>query len=70
MQKLAYGLIGISLSGLMIWGFVEFFKDSSVPLILKIAIIALTLGFLLLLGIAIKDRIKKSREEDFKGVEK
>lgn len=69
MQKLAYGLIGISIAGPMVWGFVEFFKESTVPLILKIAIAAFVLGFLLLLGIAIKDRIKKSKEEDFKGVE-
>jgi len=69
MQKLAWILIGISFVGLMGWGAYAFFSDSEVPVMIKIALGAIGAGVLILLGIAIKDRLTKSKSDEFKGVD-
>ena len=69
MQKLAWILIGISFIGLMGWGAYAFFADSEVPLMVKIALGAIGVGVLILLGIALKDRLTKSKPDEFKEVD-
>ncbi len=69
MQKLAWILIGISVIGLTGWGVYAFFADSEVPLVVKIALGAIGAGVLILLGIVIKDRLTKSKPEEFKEVD-
>lgn len=69
MQKLAWILIGISFIGLMGWGAYAFFADDEVPLMVKIALGAIGAGAFILLGIAIKDRLTKSKPDEFKGVD-
>ena len=69
MQKLAWILIAISAIGLIGWGVYAFFEDSEVPLMVKIALGAIGAGALILLGIAIKDRLTKSKPDEFKEVD-
>jgi len=69
MQKLAWILIGISFIGLMGWGAYAFFADSEVPVMVKIALGAIGAGTLILLGIAIKDRLTKSKPDEFKEID-
>ena len=69
MQKLAWILIGISFIGLTGWGAYAFFADSEVPIMVKIALGAIGVGVLILLGIAIKDRLTKSKPDEFKEVD-
>ena len=68
MQKLAWILIGISFIGLMGWGVYAFFAEDELPMIAKIAIGAIGAGFLILLGIAIRDRLS-IKEDEFKDVD-
>jgi len=69
-QKLALILMGLGMLVLLGWGVKVFFTDSDVPLLVRIAVGAIGAGILVLLGVAIKDRISKAKTEDFKGVEK
>ena len=69
-QKLALILMGLGMLVLLGWGVKVFFTDSDIPLLVRIAVGAIGAGILVLLGVAIKDRISKAKTEDFKGVEK
>ncbi len=70
MQNLAFILIGIGILVLIGWGAKGFFTASDIPLLLRIAMGAVGAGILVLLGVAIKDRLKKAKTEDFKEVDK
>lgn len=70
MQNVAFILIGLGILVLIGWSVQEFFMDSEIPLLIRIATGAIGVGLLVLIGVAIKDRIKKARTEDFKEVEK
>ena len=52
------------------WAVKGFFMASDISLLIKIAAGAIGAGILVLLGVAIKDRVAKAKTEDFKGVEK
>ena len=67
MQKLAYILIGISVVGLVGWGIYAFFAEDEMPLVVKLAFSAIGLGIIILLGIAIKDRINENKTSNKKG---
>ena len=69
-QKIAYSLIGLGVLALIGWWVKAFFMASDIPLLIRIAVGVVGGGFLILLGIVIKDRIAKAKTEDFKGVEK
>ncbi len=69
-QKLALILMGLGMLVLLGWGVKVFFMASDIPLLVRIAVGAIGAGILVLLGVAIKDRISKAKTEDFKGVEK
>ena len=69
-QNIALILIGLGILVLIGWSVKEFFTDSDIPLLIRIAVGAIGAGVLVLLGVAIKDRIAKAKTEDFKGVEK
>ena len=70
MQNLAYILIGLGILALIGWGFQSFFLASDIPLLIRIATGVITAGVLILIGVAIKDRLVKAKTEDFKEVEK
>ncbi len=69
-QYVAFILIGLGTLALIGWSVQVFFMDSEIPLIIRIAAGAIGVGVLVLIGIAIKDRLAKAKTEDFKEVEK
>jgi len=70
MQNAAFILIGIGILILIGWAVQGFFMDADIPLFIRIAVGAIGAGVLVLLGVAIKDRVVKARKENFKEVEK
>ena len=70
MQNVAFILIGIGILALIGWGVKGFFTATDIPLLIRIATGAISAGILVLLGVAIRDRITKAKKENFKGVEK
>jgi len=69
-QNIAFILIGLGVLAFIGWGVKGFFMSSEIPMLIRIAVGAIGVGVLILLGIAIKDRIAKAKDEDFKGVER
>ena len=69
-QNTAFILIGLGILALIGWAVQGFFTASEIPLLLRIAVGVIGTGVLILIGIAIKDRLKKAQKEDFKEVEK
>jgi len=70
MQNVAFILIGFGILVLFGWGVKGFFMASEIRLLIRIAVGAIAVGVLVLIGVAIKDRLKKAKAEDFKEVEK
>ena len=70
MHKLAYALIGLGLLALVAWGIKEFMTDPTVDILIRIAVACAGLGFLLLVGIVIRDRVRTSKNDKFKGVQR
>ena len=70
MQNVAYILIGIGILALIGYGVKGFFMAADIPLLIRIAVGAIAVGVLVLIGVAIKDRLAKAKTEDFKEVEK
>ncbi len=69
-QKVALVLMALGMLALIGWSANAFFAESEIPLIVRIAVGAIGVGILILIGVAIKDRIKKAKTEDFKEVER
>jgi len=69
-QNVAFILIGIGTLALIGWMVQGFFTASKIPLLIRIATGAAGAGIIILIGIAIKDRLAKAKKEDFKEVEK
>ena len=70
MQNAAFILIGIGLLALVGWALQAFFTASDIPILIRIAAGAVGLGVLILIGAALKDRLAKAKQDDFKEVEK
>jgi len=70
MQNVAFILIGIGVLALVGWALQSFFTSSEIPLLIRIAVGTVGAGALILIGIAIKDRLTKAKKDDFKEVEK
>lgn len=70
MQNAAFILIGLGVLALIGWSVKVFFMASDIPLFIRIAVGAVSAGALLLIGIAIKDRMAKAKTDKFKEVEK
>ncbi len=69
-QNTAFILIGIGILVLIGWGVKGFFMAADIPLLIRIAVGAIGVGTLVLIGIAIRDRLKKAKTDKFKEVEK
>ena len=69
-QNMALVLMALGMLALIGWAAGAFFANNEIPLVVRIAVGAIGGGILILLGIAIKDRIKKAKTEDFKEVER
>jgi arginine exporter protein ArgO len=70
LQNVIYIVIGLGVLVLIGWGVWGFFSASEVALWVRIIIGVIGAGFLILLGIAIRDRLKKDKTDKFKEVEK
>ena len=70
MQNVAFILIGIGVLALIGWALQSFFSASEIPILIRIAVGAVGAGVLVLIGIAIKDRLTKRKKDDFKEVDK
>jgi hypothetical protein len=69
-QKVALVLMALGMLALIGWAANAFFIESDISLIVRIAVGAIGVGILILIGVAIKDRVKKAKTEDFKEVER
>jgi hypothetical protein len=69
-QNIAFILIGLGILVLIGWGVKGFFMASEIHILIRIAVGAIGVGTLVLIGIAIRDRIKKAKTDKFKEVEK
>ena len=69
-QNIALFLVGIGVLALIGWAAQAFFTSSDIPLLIRIAGGAIGVGVLIFIIVAIKDRITKAKDEDFKGVER
>ena len=69
-QNTAFILIGLGILALIGWAVQGFFIAGEIPLLIRIATGAIGVGVLVLIGVAIKDRLRKAKTEDFKEVEK
>ena len=69
-QNVALILIGLGALVLVGWVVQGFFTASEIPLLIRIAVGAIGVGVLVLIGIAIRDRLKKAGADDFKEVER
>ena len=69
-QNVALFLMGLGMLALIGWGATVFFSSSEIPLVVRIAVGAIGVGILIIIGVAIKDRIKKAKTDDFKEVER
>ena len=70
MQNSAFILIGLGILILIAYFTREFFTAGDIPLLIRISVGAIGAGVLVLIGVAIKDRLAKAKTEDFKEVEK
>ena len=69
-QNTAFILIGLGILALVGWSIKAFFMETDIPLFIRIATGAIGAGVLVLLGVAIRERVIKAKKENFKGVEK
>ena len=70
LQNIAFILIGLGVLALIGWGAKDFFTASDIPLAISVAVGVIGVGVLIFIGVAIKDRMKKAKDEDFEGVER
>ncbi len=70
MQNVAFILIGLGILTLIGWGVQGFFTESSIHLLIRIAVGVISVGVLVLIAMAIKDRVAKAKTDKFKEVEK
>ena len=68
-QNIAYILIGLGFLTLIGWAVKGFFLEDTIPVAIRVAVGIMGVGVIILLIVAIRDRLKKAKTEDFKGVE-
>jgi len=69
-QNAAYILIGLGILALIGWAVQGFFTSDDIPVLIRAAVGVMGVGVLILIGVAIKDRISRAKDEDLKGVDK
>ncbi len=70
MQKLAFFLIIIGILLLIAVSVKGFFLSDDIPILIRIAVGIIGAGVLILIGVAIKDRIRKDKTDKFKEIER
>ena len=69
-QSIAFIFIGLGILALIGWAIQGFFAASEIPLLVRIAVGAIGAGGLVLIVVAIRDRLKKAKKENFREVDK
>jgi hypothetical protein len=70
MQKVGYILVGAGIVAIAAWVGRQLFIDPEIAAVIKVAIAVVVLGLLVLLGVVLRDRVRASRNDRFKGVER
>jgi len=70
MQRAAYLLIGAGAIVLIGWSVKGFFLSDQIPILVRVAVGAVAIGALILVGLVVKDRLSESRDDDFKEVQR
>jgi tetrahydromethanopterin S-methyltransferase subunit C len=70
MQRAAYLLIGAGALVLIGWSVRGFFLSDQIPILVRVAVGAVAIGALILVGLVVKDRLSESRDDDFKEVQR
>jgi len=70
MQKVGYVLVGIGIVAIGVWVVRQLFTDPAIGTFLKVAVAVVALGLLVLLGVVLRDRVRASKHDRFKGVER
>ena len=70
MQNLLFLVIGLGVLALIGWLAKGFFTAEEIALWIRVVVGVVTVAGVGLLAMVIRDRIRQSRKEDFKGVEK
>jgi hypothetical protein len=52
------------------WSVEGFFTSDEIPVLIRVAVGVMGVGVLILIGVAIKDRISRAKDENFKEVDK
>ena len=68
MQNAAFILIGLGIMVIIGWVFRGFFMSEEVPVLLRAAVGTIGASILVLIGVAVKERVTKARHEDYKEV--
>ena len=68
--NIAYILIGLGFLTLIGWAVKGFFLEDTIPIAIRVAVGIMGAGLVILLIVAIRDRMKKAKTEDFEGVDK
>ena len=69
MQNIAFILIGLGVMVVIGWVFRGFFMAEDVPVLLRAAVGVIGVGVLILICVAVKERMTRAKSEDFKEVE-
>ncbi len=70
MQRAVYLLIGAGALVLIGWSVKGFFLSDQIPILVRVAVGAVAIGALILVGLVVKDRLSESRDDDFKEVQR
>ena len=70
MQKALFFIIGAGVLAIIGWVARGFFFAPEIALWVRVVVGVVAVAFVALLGIAARDRIRQSKDEDFKGVDK
>ncbi len=70
MVNAIFVIIGLAILTLTGWAAKDFFLSTEISVFIRILVGIITVGGVTLLGIAIRDRMKQAKNENFKEVEK
>ena len=69
MQNIAFIVIGLGILALSGWMARGFFMEAEISLWIRIVVGVVSVAFVVLLGIVIRDRIAQAKKDDFKEVD-
>ena len=70
MVNAIFVIIGLAILALIGWAAKDFFLATEISIFIRVMVCIVAVGGVALFGIAIRDRMKQAKKEDFKEVEK